>query len=49
MAPQAQDHLVRTAIREGNTPILIQLVEILGEERDIASVIREELALMAEK
>jgi hypothetical protein len=41
MAPSAQDMLIKSAIKEGNMAILVQLIEIIGEKRDISRLIAD--------
>lgn len=43
MAPSAQDMLIKSAIKEGNMAILVQLIEIIGEKRDISRLIANEV------
>ena len=43
MAPSAQDMLIKAAIKEGNVGILVQLIEIIGKDRDISRLIRNEV------
>jgi len=48
MAPHAQDHLILTAIREGNLEILNQLIEIIGAKRDLGDLLATEMKRLAE-
>lgn len=39
MDPSAQDMLIKAAIQEGNIGILMQLIEIVGDKRDISRLL----------
>ena len=39
MHPSAQDMLIKAAIQEGNIGILMQLIEIVGDKRDISRLL----------
>lgn len=47
MAPHAQDHLILTAIREGNLNVLNQLIEIIGAKRDLGDLLVTEMERLA--
>jgi len=43
MDPSAQDMLIKAAIQEGNIGILMQLIEIVGDKRDISRLLTAEV------